>query len=172
MLFLSVRGFLDYAEPADRSRFYAAHSVAFPSEDLVGVSDQSFSKQDPLHRQKTQSNRLPQEQRQPLQGVFNSIVRIVFLPLRVGATSTPVSRGRSRSRGPLSLASDQNRRHPGFRRNRAAGAMSANVTGLAECSAILTMFWCILAEAAEIFGEPHTFQARKENKWRKLYPFR
>src|SRR2546427_9112561 len=30
MLFLSVRGFLDYAEPADRSRFYAVSRVAFP----------------------------------------------------------------------------------------------------------------------------------------------
>ena len=29
MLFLSVRGFLDYAEPTGHSRFYAANHVAF-----------------------------------------------------------------------------------------------------------------------------------------------
>src|SRR6266704_431974 len=35
MLFLSVRGFLDYAEPADRSRFDAVSRVAFPFGDRV-----------------------------------------------------------------------------------------------------------------------------------------
>src|SRR5450755_4590773 len=34
MLFLSVRGFLDYAGPADHSRFYAISHVAFPSSGI------------------------------------------------------------------------------------------------------------------------------------------
>jgi len=39
MLFLSVRGFSDYAEPTDRSRIFAIRRVAFPVGDAVGVSD-------------------------------------------------------------------------------------------------------------------------------------
>src|SRR3984885_7635656 len=40
MLFLSVLGFLDYAEPTGRSRIYATDCVAFPlSGDEVGVPD-------------------------------------------------------------------------------------------------------------------------------------
>src|ERR1700733_14525071 len=51
MLFLSVRGFLDYAEPAGRSRSYAASCVAFPLGGRVSVSDPSFSKlNSPAHR--------------------------------------------------------------------------------------------------------------------------
>src|SRR5215469_6297686 len=39
MLFLSVRGFLDYAEPSGCSRSDATIRVAFPVEDSVGVSE-------------------------------------------------------------------------------------------------------------------------------------
>src|ERR1700682_1483288 len=51
MLFLSVRGFLDYAEPAGHSRL-RNHPCCLPSSrDKVGVSDQSFSKlNSPAHR--------------------------------------------------------------------------------------------------------------------------
>src|ERR1700694_1777667 len=37
MLFLSVRGFLDYAGPVDHSRFCVASRVAFPLGDEVGA---------------------------------------------------------------------------------------------------------------------------------------
>src|SRR5437870_6948714 len=51
MLFLSVRGFLDYAEPTARSRIYAAGCVAFPQWGRGRRSDQSFSKlNSPAHR--------------------------------------------------------------------------------------------------------------------------
>jgi len=51
MLFLSVRGFLDYAEPADCSRFNAVRRVAFLVGDGVGVSDGIFSELNhPAHR--------------------------------------------------------------------------------------------------------------------------
>ena len=48
MLFLSVRGFLDYAEPADRSRFYATRCVAFSVGDGIGDSVETlFEAQSP-----------------------------------------------------------------------------------------------------------------------------
>src|SRR5437764_6934262 len=40
MLFLSVRGFLDYAEPTGHSRFYAASHVAFSVGDGIGDSEE------------------------------------------------------------------------------------------------------------------------------------
>src|SRR5438034_949060 len=40
MLFLSVRGFLDYAEPTGHSRFYAASHVAFSGGDRIGDSEE------------------------------------------------------------------------------------------------------------------------------------
>jgi hypothetical protein len=49
--FLSVRGFLDYAEPTSHSRFYAADCIAFPFGDKVSVSVRSFSELNgPAHR--------------------------------------------------------------------------------------------------------------------------
>jgi hypothetical protein len=51
MLFLSVRGFLDYAEPAGHSRLRNRPCGLPSSGDEVGVSDQSFSKlNSPAHR--------------------------------------------------------------------------------------------------------------------------
>src|SRR5438034_10712680 len=42
MLFLSVRGFLDYAEPTGHSRFYAASHVAFSIGDGICDSELTF----------------------------------------------------------------------------------------------------------------------------------
>ena len=51
MLFPSVRGVLDYAEPIDRSRIYAAVRFAFLYRGESRRSDQSFSKlNSPAHR--------------------------------------------------------------------------------------------------------------------------
>src|ERR1700733_3120841 len=52
MLFLSVLGFLDYAEPTGRSRIYATDCVAFPLSGMRSASlIQSFSELNgPAHR--------------------------------------------------------------------------------------------------------------------------
>src|SRR5438876_2013837 len=42
MLFLSVRGFLDYAEPTGHSRVFAASHVAFSVGDGIGDSELTF----------------------------------------------------------------------------------------------------------------------------------
>src|ERR1035437_1854543 len=44
MSFLSVRGVLNYAEPVNHSRSYAADCIAFPSADGVSALVQCFSK--------------------------------------------------------------------------------------------------------------------------------